>query len=146
MIDQGIETDLMIEEEIDQAPDQGIDITEEIGQILEIGQAQETETNITETETTETEITETEITEVETTDKTTDQTIGPEPLIDPEITLKIPIIKEVFGKGKITAIVQVVAATTINITTNSKANKVDLMVNMVEQVEAILLALTQCMP
>lgn len=141
MIDQGIETDLMIEEEIDQAPDQGIDITEEIGQILEIGQAQETETNITETETTETEIT-----EVETTDKTTDQTIGPEPLIDPEITLKIPIIKEVFGKGKITAIVQVVAATTINITTNSKANKVDLMVNMLEQVEAILLVLTQCMP
>ena len=33
----------MIKEEIDQAPDQGIDITEEIGQILEIGQAQETE-------------------------------------------------------------------------------------------------------
>ena len=33
----------MIEEEIDLAPDQGIDITEEIGQILEIGQAQETE-------------------------------------------------------------------------------------------------------
>ena len=141
MIDQGIETDLMIEEEIDLVPDQGIDITEEIGQILEIDQAQETETNITETETTETEIT-----EVETTDKTTDQTIGPEPLIDPEITLKIPIIKEVFGKGKITAIVQVVAATTINITTNSKANKVDLMVNMLEQVEAILLVLTQCMP
>ena len=30
MIDQGIETDLMIEEEIDLAPDQGIDITEEM--------------------------------------------------------------------------------------------------------------------
>ena len=43
MIDQGIETDLMTEVEIGLVPDQGIDIIEEIGQILEIGQAQETE-------------------------------------------------------------------------------------------------------
>ena len=119
--------------EIDLAPDQETDIIEGTDQTLEIGQLQETETDITETEIIETRTIETEITEVETTDKTIDQTIGPETLTHPGLLTKIQIVKRDIGKGKTTAIVQVVAATIPIITTSNKANKADLMVNMLEQ-------------